>query len=55
MKKKGRPNIPDFSKKKPSGGVPQGSKVQQPTRAATPAPMGKPQSTSAKSGGRRGT
>jgi len=54
MKRKDRPNIPDFSKKKPSGGVPQGSKAQQPTRAAGPGPVIKPQSTSAKSG-RRGT
>jgi hypothetical protein len=55
MKKKGRPDIPDFSKKKPTRGVPQGAKAQQPTRVTAPAPMGKPQSTSAKSGGRRGT
>jgi hypothetical protein len=55
MKRKDRPNIPDFSKKLPSKGtVPQGSKVQQPTRVASPGPMAKPQATSSKSG-RRGT
>ena len=53
MKKKGRPNIPDFSKKRPSGPVPQGSKQQLPTRVAAPGTNIKPHSTSAKSG-RRG-
>lgn len=52
MKKKGRPNIPDFSRKRPSGPVPQGSKPVVPTRAVA-GPIVKPQSTSAKSG-RRG-
>jgi hypothetical protein len=55
MKRKDRPSIPDFSKKRPaSATLPQGSKAQQPTRVAAPGPMVKPQSTSAKSG-RRGT
>lgn len=53
MKKKGRPNIPDFSRKRPAGNTPQENKPQAPTRAAAPGPIGKPQSTSAKSG-RRG-
>lgn len=53
MKKKGRPSIPDFSRKRPSGPLPQGSKPQTPTRAAAPGAIAKPHSTSAKSG-RRG-
>jgi len=54
MKKKGRPDIPDFSRKAPTKGLPQDPKRQAPTRAAAPGAVGKPQSTSAK-GGRRGT
>lgn len=53
MKKKGRPSIPDFSRKRPAGPVPPENKPQTPTRAAAPGPIGKPQATSAKSG-RRG-
>ena len=54
MKKKGRPNIPDFSRKRPARPTPHENKPQAPTRAAAPGPIGKPQSTSAKSG-RRGS
>lgn len=54
MKKKSRPNIPDFSRKGPSARVPEANKPQAPTRAAAPNPAVKPHSTSAKSG-RRGT
>jgi hypothetical protein len=54
MKKKGNRSIPDFSRKRPSSPtVPLNQ--QQPThvRAAPPAPIVKPHSTSSKSG-RRG-
>jgi hypothetical protein len=54
MKKKGRPVIPDFSRKAPGKSVPQDQKQQGPTRTAARGSVGKPQSTSAKSG-RRGT
>lgn len=54
MKKKGRPNIPDFSRKRPTGPVAQGSKPVTPTRGVAPGPIAKPQATSAKSG-RRGS
>jgi hypothetical protein len=53
MKKKGHPNIPDFSRKRPSGPSTPDNKRQGPTRAAAPGPITKPQATSAKSG-RRG-
>jgi hypothetical protein len=53
MKKKGRPHIPDFSRKHPASRTVQESKPQAPTRAAAPGPIGKPHATSAKSG-RRG-
>jgi hypothetical protein len=53
MKKKSRPNIPDFSRKSPSARVPEANKQQAPTRGA-PNTNVKPHSTSAKSG-RRGT
>ena len=43
MKKKGRPNIPDFSRKRPAGPTPHDNKPQTPTRAAAPGPIGKPQ------------
>ena len=53
MKKKGRPSIPDFSKKRPSVPVQQDAKPHAPMRAA-PVPTVKPHSTSMKSG-RRGS
>ena len=53
MKKKGRANIPDFSRKRPASATPHENKPQAPARAAAPGPIGKPHSTSAKSG-RRG-
>lgn len=56
MKKK-RPNIPDFSRKRPATPTPQDVKPQQqqqPPRAASPAQTTKPHSTSMKSG-RRGS
>lgn len=57
MKKKGRPNIPDFSRKRPATPTPHEVKPQQqqqPPRAASPAQTTKPHSTSMKSG-RRGS
>ncbi len=55
MKKKGNRSIPDFSRKKPTGSTPVDNKVlgsgQKPPRVQ----VGKPQATSAKSGGRRGS
>ena len=52
--KKGRAVIPDFSRKAPSKGLPQDQKKQMPTKTAPPGPVGKPQATAVKSGGRRG-
>lgn len=54
MKKKSRPNIPDFSRKSPSARVPEANKQQAPTRAAAPITNVKPHATSSKSG-RRGS
>jgi hypothetical protein len=56
MKKKGRPMIPDFSRKRPSGPTPQAAKLLPPTRGVVPTPnqIVKPHSTSSKSG-RRGS
>jgi len=59
MKKKGKANIPDFSRKRPGLPTPEQSGLPTPEqRVATPAPatrppIVKPHSTSAKSG-RRG-
>jgi hypothetical protein len=51
VKKKGKPNIPDFSRKRPGPPTPD-PRVAAPAPAARP-PVVKPHSTSAKSG-RRG-
>jgi hypothetical protein len=55
MKKNGNRSIPDFSKKRPTGPLPAGQKNAGPAPKAPRAPIAKPQSGSAKSGGRRGT
>jgi hypothetical protein len=51
MKKKGKPNIPDFSRKRPGLPTPEHRVAAPASTMRAPAP--KPQSTSAKSG-RRG-
>ena len=53
MTKKGHPNIPDFSQRKPSKNATPGPTDKQGQRVPQPKPIAKPQATSQKSG-RRG-
>jgi hypothetical protein len=56
MKRRGERNIPDYSQKaKPNRATPDANRSAQPPTKPARAPQVKPQATSSKSGGRRGS